>query len=146
MTLPVIQAEVHGTPALAEPGDVRLLARGGDEVVLGSRGGKDLARYFPEMVSAVLAELPERCVVDGELVVPGEVDGRTRLNWEALSERIHPAASRVAKLSEETPSQFIAFDLLALGDRDLTSEAFRQRRALLRLCGGDGGWNRGWGR
>ncbi|NLE78265.1 MAG: ATP-dependent DNA ligase [Rhodococcus sp.] len=108
-----------------------LVFRDGDEVVLGSRGGKDLARYFPEMVSAVLAELPERCVVDGELVVPGEVDGRTRLNWEALSERIHPAASRVAKLSEETPSQFIAFDLLALGDRDLTSEAFRQRRALL---------------
>lgn len=108
-----------------------LVFRDGDEVVLGSRGGKDLARYFPEMADAVRAELPERCVVDGELVVPRELEGRTRLSWEALSERIHPAASRVAKLAEETPSQFIGFDLLALGDRDLMATRFRERRELL---------------
>lgn len=108
-----------------------LVFRDGDEVVLGSRGGKDLARYFPEMVAAVVAELPDRCVVDGELVVPRSVDGRARLDWESLSARIHPAASRVALLAKQTPAQFVAFDLLALGDRDLTGEPFEVRRALL---------------
>ncbi|ELB94144.1 MULTISPECIES: ATP-dependent DNA ligase [Rhodococcus] len=108
-----------------------LVFRDGDEVVLGSRGGKDLARYFPELVRAVKDELPERCVVDGELVVPRSIDGRTRLDWESLSERIHPAESRVAMLSEKTPAQFVAFDLLALGDRDLSREDFSVRRAQL---------------
>ncbi|MFD4366787.1 ATP-dependent DNA ligase [Rhodococcus sp. NPDC058521] len=108
-----------------------LVFRDGGEVVLGSRGGKDLARYFPEMVEAVRTELPDKCVVDGELVVPQSIDGRVRLSWEALSERIHPAASRVAKLSAETPSQFIGFDLLALSERDLTSAPFRERRSML---------------
>lgn len=108
-----------------------IIFRDGDEVVLGSRGGKDLARYFPEMVQAVLRELPPRCVVDGELVVPRVLDGRTRLDWEALSERIHPADSRVRMLAEQTPSQFIAFDLPAIGDEDLTSAAFEVRRARL---------------
>lgn len=105
--------------------------RDGDEVVLGSRNGKDLGRYFPEMLDAVRAELPRRCVVDGELVVPRETGGRTRLDWEALSERIHPAASRVSMLAEQTPSRFVGFDLLALGDEDLTGRPFADRRAAL---------------
>ncbi|MDJ0107532.1 ATP-dependent DNA ligase, partial [Rhodococcus erythropolis] len=115
-----------------------IIFRDGDEVVLGSRGGKDLARYFPEAVEAVKSELPEKCVVDGELVVPREIDGVTRLSWEALSERIHPAASRVALLSEQTPAQFVGFDLLALGDRDVSIEDFGVRRALLLDCVGGG--------
>ncbi len=116
-----------------------IIFRDGDEVVLGSRGGKDLARYFPEAVEAVKSELPEKCVVDGELVVPREIDGVTRLSWEALSERIHPpAASRVALLSEHTPAQFVGFDLLALGDRDVSIEDFGVRRALLLDCVGGG--------
>lgn len=108
-----------------------IVFRDGDDVVLGSRGGKDLARYFPEMVDAVRAELPERCVVDGELVVALETDGAWRLDWDSLSERIHPADSRVRMLAEKTPAQFVAFDLLALGDEDLTSAPFAERRARL---------------
>lgn len=108
-----------------------IVFRDGDEVVLGSRSGKDLGRYFPEMLDAIRVELPDRCVLDGELVVPRETDGHTRLDWEALSERIHPAASRVALLAEQTPAQLIAFDLLALGDDDLTGRPFADRRAAL---------------
>ncbi|MGB3770776.1 MAG: ATP-dependent DNA ligase [Rhodococcus sp. (in: high G+C Gram-positive bacteria)] len=108
-----------------------IVFRDGEEVVLGSRGGKNLARYFPEMVEAVKAELPERCVVDGELVVALETDGSWRLDWDSLSERIHPADSRVRMLAEKTPSQFIGFDLLALGDEDLTSLPFGERRRRL---------------
>lgn len=116
-----------------------IVFRDGDEVVLGSRSGKDLGRYFPEMLGAIRAELPDRCVLDGELVVPRETGGRTRLDWEALSERIHPAASRVALLAEQTPSRLIGFDLLALGDDDLTSRPFSERRAaLLDAVGGTG--------
>ncbi|MFC9789097.1 ATP-dependent DNA ligase [Rhodococcus sp. NPDC127528] len=114
-----------------------IVFRDGDEVVLSSRSGKDLGRYFPEMLDAIRTELPDRCVLDGELVVPREVDGRTRLDWESLSERIHPAASRVSLLAEQTPSQLVGFDLLALGDEDLTGRPFGDRRAaLLDVVGG----------
>ncbi|PPK97505.1 ATP-dependent DNA ligase [Kineococcus xinjiangensis] len=106
-----------------------LVFRDGDEVVLGSRGSKPLTRYFPEVVAAALAELPPRVVVDGELFVPA-ADGR-RLDWDALSQRIHPAASRIAMLSEQTPARFVAFDLLACGEEDLTAAPFAQRRARL---------------
>jgi ATP-dependent DNA ligase len=106
-----------------------IVFRDGDEVVLGSRNTKPLTRYFPEVVAAVLAEFPPRCVVDGELFVPA-ADGR-RLAWESLSQRIHPAQSRVEKLSRETPAQFVAFDLLALDDEDLTPLPFARRRDLL---------------
>ncbi|OZF38543.1 ATP-dependent DNA ligase [Rhodococcus sp. 14-2483-1-1] len=116
-----------------------IVFRDGDEVVLGSRGGKDLARYFPELVEAVKAELPEKIVVDGEIVVPREKNGSTRLDWESLSERIHPAASRVTMLAEKTPAQFIGFDLLAVGDEDLTSESFSTRRSRLLDAVGTGG-------
>jgi ATP-dependent DNA ligase len=101
--------------------------RDGDEVELGSRNDRPLTRYFPEMLGSLRAALPGRCVVDGELVVVTG-DG---LDFEALQQRIHPAASRVAKLAAETPASFIAFDLLALGDRDLCAQPFHERRRLL---------------
>ncbi|HSO64926.1 MAG TPA: ATP-dependent DNA ligase [Ornithinibacter sp.] len=106
-----------------------IVFRSGDLVEIGSRNEKPMTRYFPEVVEAVLANLPDRCVVDGEIIVvrPGE----DRLDFDLLSQRIHPAASRVAKLSVETPARFVAFDLLALGDDDLTDRPFRERRALL---------------
>jgi ATP-dependent DNA ligase len=101
--------------------------RDGAEVELGSRNDKPLTRYFPEMVAALRATLPERCVVDGELVV---VTG-TGLDFERLQQRIHPAESRITMLAETTPASFVAFDLLALGDRDLRQQPFRERRRLL---------------
>jgi ATP-dependent DNA ligase len=88
-----------------------------------------MTRYFPEIVAAIMENLPERCVVDGEIVVP-DAAGR-RLDFEALLQRIHPAASRVDLLATQTPAHFIAFDLLALGDADLTEQPFAQRRAAL---------------
>ncbi|MBB2770428.1 UNVERIFIED_ORG: ATP-dependent DNA ligase [Mycolicibacterium obuense] len=108
-----------------------LVFRDGDDVVLMSRSGKDLARYFPEVLDFVRDELAPRCVLDGEIVVPREIGGRTRLDWESLSQRIHPAESRVRKLSEETPAHFIGFDALASGDTSLMKEPFRARRQAL---------------
>ncbi|MCV7176692.1 ATP-dependent DNA ligase [Mycolicibacterium sphagni] len=101
--------------------------RDGDDVVLGSRNEKPMTRYFPELVSAAIAELPERCVIDGEIVIATEAG----LDFEALQQRIHPADSRVRMLAEKTPAAFIAFDLLALGDDDYTGRPFRERRAAL---------------
>ena len=104
-----------------------IVFRHGDTVEIGSRNTKPLTRYFPEVVAAVLAELPDRCVLDGEIVIPtGD-----RLDFEALLQRIHPADSRVQKLSVETPAHFVAFDVLALGDEDLTGTPFGERRARL---------------
>jgi len=111
----------------------------GEEVVLGSRNERPLTRYFPEVVEAVRAELPPRCVVDGELVVPRRVPGpdgdqatgHDRLDWDALGQRIHPAESRVRMLAEKTPAHFIAFDLLALGDESLMEQPFGVRRRRL---------------
>ena len=103
--------------------------RDGDEVEIGSRNGRPMDRYFPEVVAAIRAGLPERCVVDGEIVVPDP--SRGRLDFEALQQRIHPAESRVRLLAQRTPAHFVAFDLLALGDRDLTGEPFRERRRAL---------------
>ncbi|MFT4135932.1 ATP-dependent DNA ligase [Microbacterium sp.] len=114
-----------------------LVAWDGERVEIGSRGAKPLTRYFPELVDAFARLLPEPCLLDGEIVVPVERDGRRRLDWESLSQRIHPAASRVALLAEQTPAMFIAFDLLARGGRDLQPEPFRVRRAELEdLVGG----------
>ncbi|WP_270890003.1 ATP-dependent DNA ligase [Pedococcus sp. 5OH_020] len=106
-----------------------IVFRSGDTVEIGSRNEKPMTRYFPEVVEAVLTNLPDRCVVDGEIVVVGA--SGDRLDFEALQQRIHPAASRVKKLAVETPAQFVAFDLLALGDEDLTRRPFSERRALL---------------
>lgn len=108
-----------------------LVLRDGDEVELGSRGSKPLTRYFPELVEAVKQHLPDRCALDCEIVVRSGEPGAERLNWEALSQRIHPAESRVRQLSAETPAGIIAFDLLALGDDDLMNRPFRQRREAL---------------
>ncbi|MDQ2637645.1 MAG: ATP-dependent DNA ligase [Actinomycetota bacterium] len=108
-----------------------LVFRDGDEVVLHSRNGKDLGRYFPELLEALRDELSVRCVLDGEIVVPREIDGRTRLDWESLSQRVHPAASRIKMLAEQTPAHFIGFDALATGDASLLREPFRVRRKAL---------------
>lgn len=101
--------------------------RDSDEVEFGSRNERPMTRYFPELVAAALAELPPRCVVDGELVIAGAHG----LDFEALQLRLHPAASRVQMLAAKTPASFIAFDLLALGDTDLTGRPFVERRAAL---------------
>ncbi|WNG92590.1 ATP-dependent DNA ligase [Mycobacterium sp. ITM-2016-00318] len=108
-----------------------LMFRDGDDVVLQSRNGKDLGRYFPELLDALRAEVAPRCVLDGEIVVPREIEGRVRLDWESLSQRVHPAASRIKMLSEETPAHFIGFDALATGDASLLKESFRVRRQAL---------------
>ena len=109
-----------------------IVFRDGDEVELASRNTKPLTRYFPEVVEAVLRDLPERCVVDGELFVAlGGEDGVQRLEFDALSERIHPAQSRVAMLAEQTPAGFVAFDLLALGDESFLDRPFSERRSAL---------------
>ena len=90
-----------------------------------------------ELVEAFARLLPEPCLIDGEVVVPKGEPGEQRLDWESLSQRIHPAASRVNMVAEKTPAMFIAFDLLARGDRDLQPEPFEVRRAeLLDLLGG----------
>jgi ATP-dependent DNA ligase len=104
-----------------------LVFRDGDEVELASRNTKPLTRYFPEVVAAVKEQLPERCVLDGELFVAvGD-----RLGFEVLQERIHPAASRIKLLAEQTPASFVAFDLLALGDESYVDRPFSERRAAL---------------
>jgi ATP-dependent DNA ligase len=104
--------------------------RDGDEVELGSRNERPLTRYFPEVVAAVKANFPDKCVVDGEIVVPrGD-----RLHFEDLLQRIHPAESRVNLLAEQTPASFVAFDLLALGDESLLEVPFADRQARLRTA------------
>ena len=105
-----------------------IVFRDGAEVELGSRNERPLTRYFPELVEAAQG-LPERCVLDGEIVIP-DAAGR-RLDFEALLQRIHPADSRVRLLAGQTPAQFVAFDLLALDDTDYTQTGFAGRRAAL---------------
>ena len=104
-----------------------LVFRDGDELLLQSRDEKPLDRYFPELRAALLAQLPPRCVLDGELVIAR--DGA--LDFEALQMRLHPAASRVAKLAAEIPTSIVFFDLLCEGERDLRARPFRERRAAL---------------
>ncbi|MEW1640468.1 ATP-dependent DNA ligase [Streptomyces sp. NPDC091219] len=104
-----------------------IVFRDGGEVELGSRNGKPLTRYFPELVAALKERVPDRCVLDGEIVIAR--DGR--LDFDALTERIHPADSRVRTLAERTPASFVAFDLLALADESLLDVPLGDRRALL---------------
>jgi ATP-dependent DNA ligase len=104
-----------------------IIFRDGDEVELSSRGEKTLTRYFPELVEAVRRELPERCVVDGEIV---RRDGSV-LNFDALQQRIHPAASRIKLLAEQIPVSFVAFDLLAVDTESLMELPFAERRKRL---------------
>lgn len=98
---------------------------------IGSRGSKTLTRYFPELVKALVANLPDRCVVDGEIVVRAGEPGAERLDWEALSQRIHPAESRVLLLADQTPASFITFDLLGIDDNNLLELPFAGRRSAL---------------
>jgi ATP-dependent DNA ligase len=106
-----------------------IIFRDGPEVEIGSRNERPMTRYFPEIVEAVLANFPERAVIDGEIIV-ADTD-RNTLDFEALQQRIHPAASRVKLLSVQTPASFVAFDLLAIGDDDLTDAPLVQRRERL---------------
>jgi ATP-dependent DNA ligase len=110
-----------------------IVFRGTSDVFIQSRDLRPLDRYFPELHEAFLDELPAGCVVDGEIVIatPGGLD------FDALQMRLHPAASRAAKLAKETPASFVAFDVLAMDGRDLRRETQRDRRAALeRLVGG----------
>jgi ATP-dependent DNA ligase len=104
-----------------------IIFRDGDELFIQSRDERPLDRYFPELVDPLKEQLPERCVVDGEIVIA--LDGC--LDFEALQLRLHPAASRVKLLAKETPASIVFFDLLCEGDRDLCTAPFRDRRAAL---------------
>jgi ATP-dependent DNA ligase len=106
-----------------------IVFRDGDEIEIGSRNERPMTRYFPELAEAFRAQLPPRCVVDGEIILIAS--SGDRLDFETLQLRLHPAASRVKMLSETTPARFVAFDLLALGADDLTGQPFAVRRAAL---------------
>jgi ATP-dependent DNA ligase len=133
---PMLAKAVHELPP-GEPGELvfepkwdgfrAIVFKDGDEIEIGSRNQRPFTRYFPELVDPFRRALPARCVVDGELVVPGP-DG---LDFDALGQRIHPAESRVRMLSEATPAAYVAFDLLALGDVDLRQRSFAERREAL---------------
>ena len=102
-----------------------IVFRDGDDIELASRNERPFTRYFPELLEPLKASLPDRCVVDGEIVLPSATgDG---LDFDALLQRIHPAESRVRRLAEETPACFVAFDILALGDDDVMNEPLEQR-------------------
>src|SRR3954470_2964797 len=134
---PILPMLAKSVPSVPETGGLAfepkwdgfrcLVFRDGDEVELASRNTKPLTRYFPEVVAAVKEQLPERCVLDGELFVASG----DRLEFEVLQERIHPAKSRIDMLSEKTPASFVAFDLLALGDESYVDRPLAERRAAL---------------
>src|SRR5688500_18215599 len=139
---PMLAKSVKGIPDPARHGGLSfepkwdgfrcLVFKDGDEVELTSRNTKPLTRYFPEVVAAIRDQLPERCVLDGELFVALRGDGGAdRLEFETLQERIPPAASRVNLLAEKTPAGFVAFDLLALGHESYLERPFAERRAAL---------------
>lgn len=104
-----------------------IVFRDGDDVELASRNEKPLTRYFPELVEALKGELPKTCVIDGEIVIVG----KKGLDFDALSQRIHPAESRIRSLAVSTPASFVAFDILALDDRGLLDAPYVERRAVL---------------
>ncbi|HET7018861.1 MAG TPA: ATP-dependent DNA ligase [Streptosporangiaceae bacterium] len=125
-------AKIPGGAMSYEPkwdGFRSVIFRDGDEVEIGSRNERPMTRYFPEIVAAVLESFPERCVIDGEIVIP-DSDGR-KLDFEALLQRIHPADSRVRLLAEQTPASFVGFDLLSVGDEDYSERPFAERRPAL---------------
>ena len=106
-----------------------IVFRDGDRLELSSRNERPFDRYFPELREPLLQHLPDRCVIDGEIVIPAADD--RGLDFDALLQRIHPAESRVRRLAVETPASFVAFDLLALGDRSLLDVPLRERLGLL---------------
>ncbi|MEA2541433.1 MAG: hypothetical protein QOH35_2799 [Acidobacteriaceae bacterium] len=132
--LPMLAKRVGELPAgdtwVFEPkwdGFRALVFRDGDDILLQSRDQKSLNRYFPELVETLRARLPERCVLDGEIVIAAE----RGLDFDLLQLRIHPAASRVKMLSQQTPASMVFFDLLCEGDRNLCGEPFQERRNQL---------------
>jgi ATP-dependent DNA ligase len=145
IALPVSPMLAKAVPEVPEPDSVPgglafepkwdgfrcIVCHDGDQVELASRGSKPLTRYFPEVVQAVAKYLPARCAIDAEIVVRAGPPGAQRLDWESLSQRIHPADSRVQRLAAETPAELVCFDILALGDDDLTGMAFGRRRERL---------------
>ncbi len=148
---PMLAKSVKGIPDPAKAGALSfepkwdgfrcLVFKDGDEVELASRNTKPLTRYFPEVVAAMREQLPERCVLDGEIFVAVAPPGQqSRLEFEVLQERIHPAKSRIDLLAERTPASYVAFDLLALGDESYVGRPFAERRAALEqaLVGLDG--------
>jgi ATP-dependent DNA ligase len=104
-----------------------IVFRDGDEIELGSRNEKPLTRYFPELLGPMRSQLPDPCVLDGEIVIAAS-DG---LDFDALLQRIHPAESRIKMLSETTPASFVAFDMLGIGNEDLRGVPFSERRTKL---------------
>ena len=110
-----------------------VIFRSGDELLIQSRDGKPLDRYFPELRDPLLKQLPQQCVLDGEIVIApdGGLDGARGLDFDALTLRIHPAASRVKTLAAQLPASVVFFDLLYLDNRDLRGEPFATRRAEL---------------
>jgi ATP-dependent DNA ligase len=104
-----------------------LVFRDGDEIFIQSRDAKPLNRYFPELVEILKAQLPQRCVLDGEIVIVGEHG----LDFDALQLRLHPAASRAKMLSENIPASVVFFDLLCENDRSLCDAPFSERRQRL---------------
>ncbi len=131
--------EIPSAPGMSyEPkwdGFRTIIFRDGDEVELVSRGGKTMTRYFPEVAEQARAQLPPRCVVDGEVILIRREDGSTpKLDFELLQQRIHPAASRVKMLAATTPCDFVAFDLLALDDESLMAKPYARRREALEMA------------
>jgi ATP-dependent DNA ligase len=132
---PVAPMLAKSVPAIPQGGSFEpkwdgfrsIIFRDRDEVEIGSRNERPMTRYFPELVEAFKAELPERCVVDGEIVIATD----SGLDFEALQQRIHPAVSRVTMLAAKTPASFIAFDLLSIGEEDLMGVPFAERRERL---------------
>lgn len=132
--LPMLAKRVENIPAegdwIFEPkwdGFRVLVFRDGDEILIQSRDERPLNRYFPEICDPLRKQLPARCVLDGELVIARE----GRLDFDALQLRLHPAESRVRRLAEETPSSIVFFDVLCAGSRDLRTQRFEKRRAVL---------------
>lgn len=120
----------HGDGWLYEPkwdGFRAIVFRSGDDLRVDSRNGQPLLRYFPELTKIASESFPDRCVLDGEIVIPSE----RGLDFDALQLRLHPAESRVRKLMDEIPAAFVPFDLLAIGDDDLRGRPFAERRARL---------------
>src|SRR5580704_1812855 len=132
--LPMLSKRIAEIPAggawIFEPkwdGFRALVFRDGDEILIQSRDEKSLNRYFPELIEPLAAQLPARCVLDGEIVVANNGE----LDFDALQLRVHPAASRVRLLAQQTPASIVFFDLLCAGERDLRREGFQSRRREL---------------
>src|SRR5499425_3669966 len=132
--LPMLAKRVDSLPSgdnwIFEPkwdGFRALVFRDGKEIFIQSRDEKPLNRYFPELLEPLESSLPQRCVLDGEIVIVKN----NGLDFDALQLRLHPAASRVNLLSQQTPASFVFFDLLCVGDSDLRSEPFKIRRREL---------------